>query len=230
MASRVHQPVTAFTAEANRKRTCYDLPTMAVRTCVVCFKGVSGVRHCVEVEAESLYEAAVPQRAGFVRISGAKLWPRARRSKPGEISSRRFRSQPPSHTSHLAVRPAVRSIVRTSAPTPVHARQPSDGTSPGTTRTSLAECHRDRSVEASESRKAGLIIPCDAASVHFRRAPRLGNDHSRTHMQRKWRAFHQTSSASVEVRIPRITACPTSWYPIRSFSRDGASSIDTAAA
>ncbi|HEY7171781.1 MAG TPA: hypothetical protein VH417_13110 [Vicinamibacterales bacterium] len=32
---------------------------MAVRTCVVSFVGPSGIRHSVEVEAETLYEAAV---------------------------------------------------------------------------------------------------------------------------------------------------------------------------
>ena len=32
---------------------------MGVRSCTVSFRGVSGIRHSVEVEAESLYEAAV---------------------------------------------------------------------------------------------------------------------------------------------------------------------------
>ena len=32
---------------------------MALRVCTVSFKGVSGVRHAVDVEAETLYEAAV---------------------------------------------------------------------------------------------------------------------------------------------------------------------------
>lgn len=32
---------------------------MAIRTCVVSFVGPSGIRHSVEVEAETLYEAAV---------------------------------------------------------------------------------------------------------------------------------------------------------------------------
>jgi hypothetical protein len=32
---------------------------VAVRSCIVSFKGVSGIRHSVDVEAESLYEAAV---------------------------------------------------------------------------------------------------------------------------------------------------------------------------
>jgi hypothetical protein len=32
---------------------------MAVKTCSVSFRGVRGIRHVVEVEAESLYEAAV---------------------------------------------------------------------------------------------------------------------------------------------------------------------------
>jgi hypothetical protein len=32
---------------------------VAVRTCVVSFLGPSGIRHSVEVEAETLYEAAV---------------------------------------------------------------------------------------------------------------------------------------------------------------------------
>jgi len=32
---------------------------MALRACTVSFKGVSGIRHSVEVEAESLYEAVV---------------------------------------------------------------------------------------------------------------------------------------------------------------------------
>ena len=32
---------------------------MALRACTVSFRGVSGIRHSVDVEAESLYEAAV---------------------------------------------------------------------------------------------------------------------------------------------------------------------------
>jgi hypothetical protein len=32
---------------------------VAARTCTVSFKGVSGIRHSVDVEAETLYEAAV---------------------------------------------------------------------------------------------------------------------------------------------------------------------------
>jgi len=37
---------------------CYPV-AVAVRTCTVGFVGPSGIRHSVEVEAESLYEAAV---------------------------------------------------------------------------------------------------------------------------------------------------------------------------
>jgi hypothetical protein len=34
-------------------------PAVAVRPCIVSFKDVRGIRHSAEVEAESLYEAAV---------------------------------------------------------------------------------------------------------------------------------------------------------------------------
>lgn len=42
---------------ANKKRICYDLP-VSLRVCVVGFKAPTGVSHAVEVEAESLMEAA----------------------------------------------------------------------------------------------------------------------------------------------------------------------------
>ena len=38
---------------------------MPTRACTVSFKGTSGIRHGVEVEAESLYEAAVKAIARF---------------------------------------------------------------------------------------------------------------------------------------------------------------------
>jgi len=38
---------------------------MSARACSVSFKGVSGIRHGVDVEAESLYEAAVKAIARF---------------------------------------------------------------------------------------------------------------------------------------------------------------------
>lgn len=40
---------------------------MAVRVCTVSFKGVRGIRHSVDVEAESLYEAAVIAVSRFRR-------------------------------------------------------------------------------------------------------------------------------------------------------------------
>ncbi len=42
-----------------------DAPSMPTRSCSVSFKGTSGIRHGVEVEAESLYEAAVKAIARF---------------------------------------------------------------------------------------------------------------------------------------------------------------------
>jgi hypothetical protein len=38
---------------------------MPLRTCTVSFQGVSGIRHSVDVEADSLYEAAVMAVARF---------------------------------------------------------------------------------------------------------------------------------------------------------------------
>jgi hypothetical protein len=38
---------------------------VAVRACTVSFKGVSGVRHSIDVEADSLYEAAIKAVARF---------------------------------------------------------------------------------------------------------------------------------------------------------------------
>ena len=43
---------------ANEKRICYD-PPVSPRACTVSFKDVSGVRHAVEVQAESLFEAVI---------------------------------------------------------------------------------------------------------------------------------------------------------------------------
>lgn len=42
----------------NEKRMCYRRG-VGIRTCAVSFVGASGIRHTVEVEAETLYEAAV---------------------------------------------------------------------------------------------------------------------------------------------------------------------------
>ena len=46
-------------AQANKERICYSFLAVAVRTCTVSFTGPSGIRHSVDVEAETLYEAAV---------------------------------------------------------------------------------------------------------------------------------------------------------------------------
>ena len=37
---------------------CYARATLALRTCTVSFRGPSGIRHSVDVTAESVYEAA----------------------------------------------------------------------------------------------------------------------------------------------------------------------------
>src|SRR4051812_19686507 len=42
-----------------RRMSWYSDRTMAPKTCTVGFVGPSGIRHSVEVEAETLYEAAV---------------------------------------------------------------------------------------------------------------------------------------------------------------------------
>jgi hypothetical protein len=45
--------------ENKERMSCYSAPVVALRVCAVSFIGPSGIRHSVEVEAESLYEAAV---------------------------------------------------------------------------------------------------------------------------------------------------------------------------
>jgi hypothetical protein len=42
----------------NKKRICYDQP-VPLRICTVSFADVRGIRHTVEVQAESLFEAAI---------------------------------------------------------------------------------------------------------------------------------------------------------------------------
>jgi hypothetical protein len=41
------------------KTNVLGFPAVSVRPCTVSFKGAQGIRHSVDVEAESLYEAAV---------------------------------------------------------------------------------------------------------------------------------------------------------------------------
>ena len=41
------------------KDECATLRAVAVRACTVSFKGVSGVHHSVQLEAETVYEAAI---------------------------------------------------------------------------------------------------------------------------------------------------------------------------
>jgi hypothetical protein len=50
-----------FLSPRRGEQTANMLPSLlvAVRACSVSFKGVSGIRHTVDVEAETLYEAAV---------------------------------------------------------------------------------------------------------------------------------------------------------------------------
>src|ERR1022692_2381983 len=46
--------------EANKTRnSCYPADLMATKTCRVSFKDLDGIRHSAEVQAETLYEAAV---------------------------------------------------------------------------------------------------------------------------------------------------------------------------
>ena len=44
---------------ANKRRICYASLVGEIRSCTVCYQDIEGVRHSVEVTAESLYEAAV---------------------------------------------------------------------------------------------------------------------------------------------------------------------------
>jgi hypothetical protein len=53
-----------LTDEANKKRICYA-PAVPTRSCIVSFRGASGIRHSVDVEAETLYEAVVLGVARF---------------------------------------------------------------------------------------------------------------------------------------------------------------------
>lgn len=46
-------------------RKCYDLLLMPLRICTVSFKSPTGISHGVDVEAETLYEAA---GLGFARL------------------------------------------------------------------------------------------------------------------------------------------------------------------
>jgi hypothetical protein len=41
---------------------------MALRVCAVTFKDVRGIRHCIEVEADSVYEAVVLAVQRFRKI------------------------------------------------------------------------------------------------------------------------------------------------------------------
>jgi hypothetical protein len=41
------------------KNECTTLPDVSVRACTGGFRGVSGIRHSVELEAETVYEAAI---------------------------------------------------------------------------------------------------------------------------------------------------------------------------
>ena len=53
-------PYSDYLANDERNKSESDiLPFVALRPCIVSFKDMRGVRHAAEVEAESLYEAAV---------------------------------------------------------------------------------------------------------------------------------------------------------------------------
>ena len=55
-----NEVLTAITLPNERNKSESDiLPFVALRPCIVSFKDMRGVRHAAEVEAESLYEAAV---------------------------------------------------------------------------------------------------------------------------------------------------------------------------
>ena len=60
---------------------------MAVRACTVSFKGVSGVRHSIDVEAESLYEAAIKAVARFREDPWIMDADRAWRQRPHRIAN-----------------------------------------------------------------------------------------------------------------------------------------------
>jgi hypothetical protein len=51
-------PDPSLTGEGEQKANMIRWPAVALRTCTVSFAGPSGVRHSVEVVAESIYEAA----------------------------------------------------------------------------------------------------------------------------------------------------------------------------
>lgn len=52
-----HRPVDRTLALANKRRSCYSV-AVGVRSCSVTFTDGCGVRHTVDVTAESLFEAA----------------------------------------------------------------------------------------------------------------------------------------------------------------------------
>ena len=52
-------PFSLAGRHGEQKTNMLRFPAVALRVCSVSFKGVSGVRHTVDVEADTLYEAAV---------------------------------------------------------------------------------------------------------------------------------------------------------------------------
>jgi hypothetical protein len=54
-----------------KRRKCYPVPVPSLRTCLVSFSDLAGVRHTAEVTAETLYEAAVLGMAAIAQNSGA---------------------------------------------------------------------------------------------------------------------------------------------------------------